>query len=36
MNKKDFISQIKASSKAEICDLVINNITIVDVFQMDL
>ncbi|MCR1950302.1 MULTISPECIES: adenine deaminase [unclassified Clostridium] len=33
MNKKDFISQIKASSKAEICDLVINNITIVDVFQ---
>ena len=33
MNKNDFISQIKASSKAEICDLVINNITIVDVFQ---
>ncbi|MDV4149472.1 adenine deaminase [Clostridium sp. AL.422] len=33
MNKKDFILQIKASSKAEICDLVINNITIVDVFQ---
>ncbi|MGN0025971.1 MAG: adenine deaminase [Clostridium sp.] len=33
MNKKNFISQIKASSKAEICDLVINNITIVDVFQ---
>lgn len=33
MNKKDFISQIKASSKHEICDLVINNITIVDVFQ---
>ena len=33
MNKKDFISQIKASSKAEICDLVIKNITIVDVFQ---
>ena len=33
MNKKNFISQIKASSKAEICDIVINNITIVDVFQ---
>lgn len=33
MNKNDFISQIKASSKAEICDLVINNITIIDVFQ---
>ena len=33
MNKNDFISQIKASSKAEICDIVINNITIVDVFQ---
>ena len=33
MNKKDFISQIKASSKAEICDLVIKNVTIVDVFQ---
>jgi len=33
MNKKTFISQIKASSKAEICDLVIKNITIVDVFQ---
>jgi adenine deaminase 2 len=33
MNKKNFISQIKASSKVEICDLVINNITIVDVFQ---
>jgi adenine deaminase len=33
MNKKDFISEIKASSKAEICDLVIKNITIVDVFQ---
>jgi len=33
MNKNKFISQIKASSKAEICDLVIKNITIVDVFQ---
>ncbi len=33
MNKNDFISQIKASSKADLCDLVINNITIVDVFQ---
>lgn len=33
MNKNDFISQIKASTKAEICDLVIKNITIVDVFQ---
>ena len=33
MNKNDFISQIKASSKVEICDLVINNITIIDVFQ---
>ena len=33
MNKNDFISQIKASSKAEVCDLVINNITVIDVFQ---
>ena len=33
MNKNEFISQIKASSKADICDLVIKNITIVDVFQ---
>lgn len=33
MNKNKFISQIKASSKADICDLVIKNITIVDVFQ---
>ncbi|MBQ6820323.1 MAG: adenine deaminase [Clostridium sp.] len=33
MNKIDFMSQIKAANKAEPCDLVINNITIVDVFQ---
>ncbi|WP_300379473.1 adenine deaminase [Clostridium sp.] len=33
MNKKDFISQIKASSKTKVSDLVIKNITIVDVFQ---
>lgn len=33
MNKKDFISQIKASSKSETSDLIIKNITIVDVFQ---
>ena len=33
MNKKDFISQIKASSKTQASDLVIKNITIVDVFQ---
>ena len=33
MNKKDFISQIRASSKAQLSDLVIKNITIVDVFQ---
>lgn len=33
MNKTKFIAQIKASSKADICDLVIKNITVVDVFQ---
>lgn len=33
MNKENFISQIKAASKAEVCDLVIKNITIIDVFQ---
>lgn len=33
MNKLSFIQQIKAASKAETCDLVIKNITIIDVFQ---
>lgn len=33
MNKNDFIYQIKASAKTEICDLVIKDITIIDVFQ---
>lgn len=35
MNKISFIQQIKAASKAETCDLVIKNITIIDVFQND-
>lgn len=33
MSKKDFISQIKASSKLDDCDLVFKNINIIDVFQ---
>ncbi|ASW43185.1 adenine deaminase [Clostridium isatidis] len=33
MKKENYISQIKAASKADICDLVIKNITIIDVFQ---
>lgn len=35
MNKINFIEQIKAASKTETCDLVIKNITIIDVFQND-
>lgn len=35
MNKRLFIEQIKAATKAEKCDLVIKNITIIDVFQND-
>lgn len=35
MDKISFIEQIKAASKAETCDLVIKNITIIDVFQND-
>ncbi|AUN21945.1 adenine deaminase [Clostridium botulinum] len=35
MDKNFFKQQIKAAAKHEICDLVIKNITIVDVFQND-
>ncbi|HAX71942.1 MAG TPA: adenine deaminase [Firmicutes bacterium] len=35
MNKENFIEQIKASTKEIPCDLVIKNITIIDVFQTD-
>lgn len=33
MNRKDFVSQIRASSRTQLSDLVIKNITIIDVFQ---
>lgn len=35
MNKRSFIEQINAASKACLCDLVIKNINVVDVFQND-
>ena len=35
MDKINFIEQIKAASKTETCDLVIKNVTIIDVFQND-
>ncbi|MDU1313828.1 MAG: adenine deaminase [Clostridium septicum] len=35
MNKRCFIQQIKAASKSTLCDLVIKNITVIDVFQND-
>ena len=33
MNKETYIKNIKASSKQIPCDLVIKNITVIDVFQ---
>ena len=36
MNKKTFMEQIRAAAKHEVCDLVIKNINIVDVFQSDI
>jgi adenine deaminase len=35
LNKKTLISHIKASNKSIQCDLVIKNITIIDVFNKD-
>lgn len=36
MNKQIFTEQIRAAAKNEVCDLVIKNINIVDVFQSDI
>lgn len=36
MNKEIFTEQIRAAAKNELCDLVIKNINIVDVFQSDI
>ena len=35
MNKQEIIEQIKASTRGIKCDLIIKNITIVDIFNND-